>query len=138
MIDIPDFIYPKHSNFPLTKKPCDVEAIGPFALCPRCKKLVAQCDCPSIEPIKQKSSPIKPSVRLDKGGRIGKVVTLIAALPRNEAYLKDLAKQLKVKTGSGGTFYIGEQGGTIELQGDHRDVVREFFRTVKLKERFYV
>jgi len=123
MIDIPDFVYPKdpHGN----------------ALCPRCKKLVAQCDCPSPEPVKSKSSSIKPSVRLDKGGRRGKVVTLIGALPRNEAYLKDLAKELKVKTGSGGTFYLTEDGGAIELQGDHKDVVKEFFKTVKLKERFY-
>ena len=29
-------------------------------------------------------------------------------------------------------------GGTIELQGDHKEAVKEFFRTVKLKERFYV
>jgi translation initiation factor 1 len=124
MIDIPDFVYPKdpHGN----------------ALCPRCKKLVAQCDCPSLEPVKPKSSSIKPSIRLDKSGRRGKVVTLIGALPRNEAYLKDLAKELKIKTGSGGTFYLAEDGGTIELQGDHKDEVREFFRTVKLKERFYV
>jgi translation initiation factor 1 (eIF-1/SUI1) len=124
MIDIPDFIYPKDSSG--------------NALCPRCKKLVAQCDCPSFEPAKQKSKSIKPSIRLDKSGRRGKVVTLIGALPSNEAYLKDLAKELKVKTGSGGTFYLAENGGTIELQGDHKEMVKEFFGTKKLKERFYV
>ena len=124
MIDIPDFVYPKDTNG--------------NALCPRCKELVAQCSCPSFEPAKPKSQPIKPSIRLDRSGRKGKVVTLIGALPRNEAYLKDLAKELKVKTGSGGTFYVAENGGTIEIQGDHKEVVMGFFRTVKLKERFYV
>jgi translation initiation factor 1 (eIF-1/SUI1) len=124
MIDIPDFVYPKDSNG--------------NALCPRCKKLVTQCDCPSFEGAKQKSKSIKPSIRLDKSGRRGKVVTLIGALPSNEAYLKDLAKELKVKTGSGGTFYLAENGGTIELQGDHKEMVKEFFGTKKLKERFYV
>jgi translation initiation factor 1 (eIF-1/SUI1) len=124
MIDIPDFVYPKDPSG--------------NALCPRCKKLVAQCICPSIEPPKRKSPPIKPSIRLDKSGRAGKVVTLIGALPRNEAYLKDLSKELKVKTGSGGTFYLAENGGTIELQGDHKEMVMEFFRAKKLKERFYV
>jgi len=114
MIDIPDFVYPKDPNG--------------NAICPRCKKLVAQCDCPSGERAKQKSPAIKPSVRLDKSGRKGKVVTLIGALPRNEAYLKDLAKNLKTKTGSGGTFYFGEDGGVVELQGDHREMVVEFFR----------
>jgi translation initiation factor 1 len=124
MIDIPDFVYPKDSSG--------------NALCPRCKKVVGQCDCPSLEPARPKSPPIKPTVRLDKSGRRGKVVTLIGALPRNEAYLKDLAKELKSKTGAGGTFYVSAEGGTIEIQGDHKELVREFFRTVKLKERFYV
>ena len=124
MIDIPDFVYPK-------------DADG-NALCPRCKKQIAQCDCPSLEPVKKESKSIRPSIRLDRSGRKGKVVTLIGALPRNEVYLKDLAKELKVKTGCGGTYYVAEDGGTIELQGDHKEIVKEFFRTVKLKERFYV
>jgi len=114
MIDIPDFVYPKDSNG--------------NALCQRCKKLVAQCNCPFIKEAKSKSPLIKPSIRLDKSGRRGKVVTLIGALPCNEAYLKNLAKELKAKTGSGGTFYLAEDTGVVELQGDHKDVVVEFFR----------
>ena len=51
MIDIPDFIYPKDPNG--------------NALCPRCKKTVAQCDCPFVEAAKPKSKGIKPSIRLD-------------------------------------------------------------------------
>jgi len=117
MIDIPDFVYPKDPDG--------------NPLCPRCKKVVAQCQCPSLEPIKQKTLPIKPKIRLDKSGRRGKVVTLIEALPRNEAYLKDLSKKLKVKTGSGGTFYVNDEGGSIELQGDHREMLVEFFRDKK-------
>ena len=114
MIDIPDFVYPKDANG--------------NALSPRCKKLVAQCDCPSFEKAKPKSQQVKPSIRLDKTGRRGKVVTLIGALPRNHVYLKDLAKQLKAKTGSGGTFYLTEEEGAVELQGDHQETVVEFFR----------
>ena len=92
MIDIPDFVYPKDANGD--------------ALCPKCRKLVIECHCPSGGPVKLKSPSIKPSIRLDKSGRRGKVVTLIGNLPGNEAYLKNLAKELKVKTGSGGTFYL--------------------------------
>ncbi|MBF0570471.1 MAG: translation initiation factor [Candidatus Omnitrophica bacterium] len=114
MIDIPDFVYPKDSKGK--------------ALCPRCKKLVAQCDCPFFEGAKPKSQLIKPSIRLDKSGRRGKVVTLIGALPHSEEYLKNLAKELKVKTGTGGTFYLAEDGGVVELQGDHKEVVAQYFR----------
>jgi len=114
MIDIPDFVYPKDPQG--------------HALCPRCRKTLPLCDCPSGEPVKSKSQPIKPNIRLDRSGRKGKVVTLIESLPPNEGYLKDLAKTLKVKTGSGGTYYLAENGGTIELQGGHKDMVREFFK----------
>ena len=113
MIDIPDFIYPQ-------------DAKG-NALCPRCQKIVAQCDCPVLEAPKKKLPPIKPTIRLDKSGRRGKVVTLIGNLPHNETYLKDLAKELKTKTGSGGTFYLEEGLGVIEIQGDHKDAVKAIF-----------
>ncbi len=113
MIDIPDFVYPK-------------DAAGQ-ALCPKCKKPIAACDCPSMEPPKLKKAKIVPKIRLDKSGRKGKVVTLIEDLPVNESYLKDVAKQLKTKTGSGGTFYVADGRGVIEIQGDHQLVIRKFF-----------
>lgn len=113
MIKIPDFIYPKDEQGQ--------------ALCPRCRKLIAACDCPSLEPPKPKSAPVIPKIRLDKSGRHGKYVTLIEHLPRNESYLKDLAKKLKMKTGSGGTYYLSEGFGTIEIQGDHQKTIKQFF-----------
>ena len=117
MIDIPDFVYDKDPQG--------------NALCPRCRKLVAQCDCPAMEePVRQKSPPVKPRIRLDRSGRKGKVVTLVEGLPDNEAWLKDLAKALKGKTGSGGTFYVTENAGTIELQGDHKKCAADFFKEI--------
>lgn len=114
MIDIPDFVYPK-----------DEEG---KALCPRCRKPIDSCVCPTPEPIKKKQAKIKPKISLDKGGRKGKIVTIVSGLPVNEAYLKNTSKELKTKTGSGGTFYIsGESGGVIELQGDHRSFIVQFF-----------
>ncbi len=113
MIHVPDFVYPK-------------DAQG-NALCPKCKKLIKSCDCPSLEPVKAKPVKVTPKVRLDKSGRKGKVVTLMEGLPRNQGYLKDLAKKLKMKTGSGGTFYFSESGGTVEIQGDHKKVIEDLF-----------
>ncbi|MEP0805953.1 MAG: translation initiation factor [Chloroflexota bacterium] len=53
----------------------------------------------------------------DKGGRGGKVVTLVKNLVLSEDDLKSLAKQLKQECGSGGTV----KDGVIEIQGEHRE-----------------
>ncbi len=52
-------------------------------------------------------------------GRKGKGVTLVTGVPLQGPDLKDLAKALKQRCGSGGTV----RDGVIEIQGDHRDVV---------------
>ncbi len=113
MIDIPDFVYPKDDH----GQP----------LCPCCQKHIPDCDCPGITPKAVKVPKIHPKVLLDKGGRRGKTVTLITALPTDETYLKSLAKTLKSRTGSGGTFYVDQNVGVIEIQGDHREVIEQYF-----------
>jgi translation initiation factor 1 len=50
-------------------------------------------------------------------GRKGKGMTIITGVPLRGDDLKDLAKQLKQKCGTGGTV----KGDVIEIQGDHRD-----------------
>jgi len=52
-------------------------------------------------------------------GRRGKGVSVIRGLPLTGAALEDLATRLKKRCGSGGTVH----DGTIEIQGDHRDVL---------------
>ncbi len=44
-------------------------------------------------------------------------MTIITGVPLRGDDLKDLAKQLKQKCGTGGTV----KGDVIEIQGDHRD-----------------
>ena len=114
MIHIPDSIFPKDS----AGKP----------ICPKCQKPVDACSCPSGEAPKPKQPKLNPKVRVEKSGRKGKVVTMVEGLPRNEHLLKNLAKELKSRTGSGGTHYFGEAGGIIEIQGDHQDTIRAFFQ----------
>ena len=58
---------------------------------------------------------------MEKTGRGGKTVTVVYDLPRNGAFLKDLATELKRACGVGGA--VAEN--TVELQGDLRDRVRE-------------
>lgn len=52
-------------------------------------------------------------------GRKGKGMTVISGVPTHPQGLKDLAKKLKQKCGTGGTV----KGQTIEIQGDHRDLL---------------
>ncbi|BCU70749.1 stress response translation initiation inhibitor YciH [Stygiolobus caldivivus] len=53
--------------------------------------------------------------------RYGKEVTIIEGLNGTDADLKKIASELKSKLAAGGTV----KNGKIELQGDHRDRVKE-------------
>ena len=70
--------------------------------------------------MKQKNDEVVRIGRETKG-RKGKGVTVIKGIPLNLEELKELAKQLKQKCGSGGTV----KNNVIEIQGDHRDKLIE-------------
>jgi translation initiation factor 1 len=72
---------------------------------------------PSNEPLPAR---IVAKLRIEKKGRGGKTVTVVYDLPRNDAFLKELAARLKRECGTGGAV---TEGG-IELQGEMRDRVR--------------
>lgn len=48
-------------------------------------------------------------------------MTTISGVPLPEAELRDLAKELKRRCGTGGA----SKAGVIEIQGDHRDTLVE-------------
>lgn len=52
-------------------------------------------------------------------GRKGKGMTIITGVPLHPEGIRNLARQLKQKCGTGGTV----KGGIIEIQGDHRDLL---------------
>ncbi len=68
-----------------------------------------------------KAPPSDGVVRVSREtkGRKGKGMTIITGFPLREDELKDLAKQLKQKCGTGGTV----KGNVIEIKGDHRDKI---------------
>ena len=77
-----------------------------------------------------KRTPIR--IYLDRKQRKGKEATIVTGFAGPEEALRELAKQLKVSCGVGGSVKEGE----IILQGNHRDrVVRELqdlgYRDVK-------
>ncbi len=92
---------------------------GKGRLCPKCGWPADDCHCsaPRDEPV-----PAKPSavLRLERKGRGGKTVTVVAGLPRNQAFLRELAGALKRACGTGGT--VGD--GAVEIQGDQREKLR--------------
>ena len=96
-----------------------VYATGKGRLCPRCGWPIDECRCskPGDEPVPAKVSCV---LRLERKGRGGKTVTVVAGLPQNRAFLAALAAELKRACGTGGT--TGDE--TIEIQGDHRENLR--------------
>ena len=85
--------------------------------CPICKKKLDRCRCG--KPSAQAASDGIVRVGRATKGRKGKGVTVITGIPGDAGQLKQVAKQLKQKCGSGGTV----KGGIIEIQGDHRDML---------------
>ncbi|MDX1410031.1 MAG: translation initiation factor [Saprospiraceae bacterium] len=78
------------------------------------------------EPEEAEISPADQALRvlIDKKGRRGKVVTIVARFRGPESQLEDLARELKSKCGVGGSVKDGE----IILQGQLRDKVLTILR----------
>lgn len=68
-------------------------------------------------------------VMLDRKQRKGNEVTLIRGFVGTEEDLKELARRLKTKLGTGGSAKDGE----VIIQGDFRDRVMEFLISEKYK-----
>lgn len=88
-------------------------------LCPKCGWPERDCRCSTRfdETVPEK---IVAKLRIEKGGRSGKTVTVVDGLPRNTEFLARLAAELKRACGAGGS--AGDE--SIEIQGDQRERVR--------------
>jgi translation initiation factor 1 len=73
------------------------------------------------------------SIRPEKKGRGGKTVTVLYEFPiGSDEYFKKLVKKIKRECGSGGTF----KGDSIEVQGDHREKLKNFLEGLGFKVKF--
>ena len=99
----------------------------PDKKCPDCARILKECSC------KKNAMPLNKnySVRVEKKGRGGKVVTIVEKLPPHEATLEKLCKFLKKSVGAGGTYYISEGMGIVEIQGERRDELLELLVNYK-------
>lgn len=91
-------------------------------LCPACGQPDRQCRCKQRKVVSKSDGIVR--ISLDKKGRKGKGVTLVSGLPLDDSDLKQLAKKLKTRCGSGGTV----KNGVVEIQGDHRQMLFEEFQ----------
>lgn len=85
-------------------------------MCPGCQNPASQCTC------KAQTAPAGDGVvrvSRETKGRKGKGVTLVTGIPLAGKELKDFAKQLKAKCGTGGTV----KDNVVEIQGDQRDIL---------------
>jgi translation initiation factor 1 len=98
-------------------RPGIVYTTGLGAICPGCRRPVADCVCrkPGGQPVRDKVVRVSREV----AGRKGKGVSVVSGLPLGPAELESLAGELKRRCGSGGTV----RDGRIEIQGDHRDLL---------------
>ena len=92
-------------------------------VCPKCGWPASDCHCASQQPDENAPVPerIVLKLRIEKTGRGGKMVTVVDGLPRNASFSAALAQDLKRSCGTGGAL----REGTLELQGDLRERVRE-------------
>jgi translation initiation factor 1 len=99
-----------------------VYSTGTSGKCAVCGWPQRDCKCSSRHGVDEAvPTRVVAKLRIEKTGRGGKTVTVVFGLPQNEAFLKDLAQDLKRACGTGGT--TTDDG--VELQGDLRERVRE-------------
>lgn len=91
-------------------------------MCPACAKAIAACVCQQDNTTSIGDGIVR--VRRETKGRKGKGVTVITGIPLDASALKQFAKILKTKCGSGGTL----KNGIVEIQGDHRDFLMSFLK----------
>ena len=91
-------------------------------MCSNCGKPFKNCSCK-----RKKEKPLGNTeadgiirIRREKKGRKGKIVTAISGINPANDDLKQIAKVLKGKCGTGGSI----KDGIIFIQGDHRQAIQ--------------
>lgn len=99
-----------------------VYSSGKGQICATCGWPEDECHCSRSLGAPEEPVPAKVTANLRLENRSsGKSVTVVDGLPRNLAFLEDLAKELKKSCGTGGHA----EAASIELQGDQRERLRE-------------
>ena len=100
-------------------------------VCGRCHKTLDICRCKTD--VSYDVTQLVVIFRIESHGRGGKTVTVLDNLPKNESFLKDLTKELKIKCGTGGTYKLEEKAAKIEIQGDKRVQIKALLDARQIK-----
>lgn len=96
--------------------------------CKKCKHLPCVCNQKKTPPLTSGTGNVK--MRREK--RRGKDMIVVFETLMNKSNLQSLLKEIRKTCGTGGTV----KGDTIEVQGDHRDKVREILEARGLKVKW--
>ena len=102
---------------------------GRVTTCPECGQPYKKCLCENPAGSTTKKGDGIVRVMRDRKKRGGKTVTVITGVQAYQDEMLVLAQQLKKLCGSGGTV----KDGTIEIQGDHCDIVIDKLSTLGYK-----
>lgn len=90
-------------------------------ICPDCRQPLDDCRCAEqTEQARLAELDGVVRIRRETSGRKGKGVTTVSGIPLPTSELKDLAKALKKRCGTGGAV----KEGIVEIQGDHRETLK--------------
>ena len=82
-----------------------VYSTGVGRICPGCGWPERDCKCSSRASTESVPNKIVAKLRIEKSGRAGKTVTVVYDLPRNAAFLKELAQELKREASPSGAAF---------------------------------
>ena len=91
-------------------------------MCPQCGQPAQTCSCKGkqAKPVVHATTDGIIRIRRETKGRKGKTVTTIEGFDPGKDDLKQIAKGLKAKCGTGGSI----TNGTLVIQGDHRQTIQ--------------
>lgn len=104
-------------------------------ICTGCGNPISSCSCNKKKPAGSSGKfPHDGVIRVMKEskGHKGKTVTIIGNIPLEDAELKEFAKKLKARCGTGGSVKNNE----IIIQGDHRQAAMEEILKQGYKAKF--
>lgn len=89
-------------------------------ICPDCRQPMASCSCRQLAAAAAQRGSGTVRLAYETKGRGGKGVTVVRGLALETEALAQLGKTLRTACGAGGAV---KEGGTLEIQGDHRETV---------------